>query len=163
MIQFGFKNKVNFGVIMTFLVPEGTLKYQKAITARPQEKGQIEMPWISAEMCTGCEACVDECSVGAISMEEDIAFIDEKKCIRCAVCHDACPDDAVRHDGERIPEEVESNLAWVKELLEHEHYLHDRQRQKDLIQRLKRYFAKNKKVMEETIERLNVLQTEYAD
>ena len=122
------------------------------------------MPWINKELCTGCQTCVDECSVGAISMEEDIAFIKEDECIRCGVCHDVCPDDAVRHDGERIPEEVESNLAWVKELLEHEYYSSDKTKQKQLIERLQRFFAKNKKVAEKTIEQLGILQnTECAD
>ena len=122
------------------------------------------MPWINKELCTGCQTCVDECSVGAISMEEDIAFIKEDECIRCGVCHDVCPDDAVRHDGERIPEEVESNLAWVKELLEHEYYSSDKTKQKQLIERLQRFFIKNKKVAEKTIEQLGILQnTEYTD
>ncbi|MBW1701801.1 MAG: 4Fe-4S binding protein [Deltaproteobacteria bacterium] len=35
------------------------------------------MPWVNKEMCTGCGICIDECTVGAISMDEDIAFIDE--------------------------------------------------------------------------------------
>ena len=122
------------------------------------------MPWINKELCTGCQTCVDECSVGAISMEEDIAFIKEDECIRCGVCHDVCPDDAVRHDGERIPEEVQSNLAWAKKLLTHEYYSNDKTKQKQLIERLQRFFAKNKKVAEKTIEQLGILQnTEYAD
>ena len=122
------------------------------------------MPWINKELCTGCQTCVDECSVGAISMEEDIAFIKEDECIRCGVCHDVCPDDAVRHDGERIPEEVQSNLAWAKKLLSHEYYSNDKTKQKQLIDRLQRFFAKNKKVAERTIEQLGILQnTEYAD
>jgi ferredoxin len=124
------------------------------------------MPWISKALCTGCQICVDECSVGAIAMDDDeeSAFIDESECIRCGVCHDVCPNDAVRHDGERIPEEVESNVAWVKELLEHKYYVNDKKKQKELIDRLLRYFAKNKKVVEKTIERLGMLQdTEYAD
>ncbi len=122
------------------------------------------MPWINKELCTGCQTCVDECSVGAISMEEDIAFIKEDECIRCGVCHDVCPDDAVRHDGERIPEEVQSNLAWAKKLLTHEYYSNDKTKQKQLIDRLQRFFAKNKKVAEKTIEQLGILRnTEYAD
>ena len=122
------------------------------------------MPWINKELCTGCQTCVDECSVGAISMEEDIAFIKEDECIRCGVCHDVCPDDAVRHDGERIPEEVQSNLAWAKKLLTHEYYSSDKTKQKQLIERLQRFFIKNKKVAEKTIERLGILlNTEYAD
>jgi ferredoxin len=122
------------------------------------------MPWINKELCTGCQTCVDECSVGAISMEEDIAFIKEDECIRCGVCHDVCVEDAVRHDGERIPDEVQTNLAWAKKLLTHEYYSNDKTKQKQLIERLKRFFTKNKKVAEKTIEQLGILQnTEYAD
>jgi len=122
------------------------------------------MPWINKELCTGCQTCVDECSVGAISMEEDIAFIKEDECIRCGVCHDVCPEDAVRHDGERIPEEVQSNLAWAKKLLTHEYYSNDKTKQKQLIERLQRFFTKNKKVAEKTIEQLGALKnTEYED
>ena len=122
------------------------------------------MPWINKELCTGCQICVGECSVGAITIEEDIAFIKEDECIRCGVCHDVCPVDAVRHDGERIPEEVQSNLAWAKKLLTHEYYSSDKTKQKQLIERLQRFFTKNKKVAEKTIEQLGILQnTEYAD
>jgi len=116
------------------------------------------MPWVNKEMCTGCGICIDECYVGAISMDEDIAFIDEDNCIRCGVCHDVCQEDAVRHDGERIPEEVEANLAWIRRFLEHDYYSGNEKRQKELIERMKRYFAKERKVAEKTIERINALQ-----
>ena len=115
------------------------------------------MPWVSKELCTGCEMCVSECCVGANSMDECVAFIDQSKCIRCGVCHDVCPNDAVRHDGERIPEEVESNLVWVKRLLANDYYSNDKERQRGLIKRMERYFAKNKRVAEKTIERLREL------
>jgi ferredoxin len=97
-------------------------------------------------------------------MEEDIAFINEDECIRCGVCHDVCAENAVRHDGERIPEEVQNNLVWAKKLLMHEYYSNDKTKQKQLIERLQRFFTKNKKVTEQTIEQLKILQnTEYAD
>jgi ferredoxin len=122
------------------------------------------MPWINEELCTGCQTCVDECSVGAISVEKDIAYIKEDECIRCGVCHDVCPEDAVRHDGERISEEVQSNLAYAKKLLTHEYYSNDKTKQKQLIRRLERFFTKNKKVAEKTIEQLGILNnTEYAE
>ena len=122
------------------------------------------MPWISRELCTGCERCVDKCSAGAISMDEEVAFIDDEKCIRCGVCHDVCSDDAVRHDGERVSEEVESNIAWVRRLLEHEYYSNDNKKQKALIERLLRYFASKKKVTGKTIECLEVLRdTAYSN
>ena len=112
------------------------------------------MPWINKEMCTGCEICVDECTVGVISMIEDSAVINESECIRCGVCHDVCPAEAVRHDGERIPEEVAANVAWVQQLLEHDYYSSDPEKQKALIERLRRYFTKNKKVIQMTLDRL---------
>lgn len=115
------------------------------------------MPWVSEEMCVGCGICVDECAVEAISMNDDIAFIDEDKCIRCGVCHDVCPEDAVRHDGERIPQEVEANLAWIRRFLAHEYYAGNRERQKELLERMKRYFTKERKVAENTIERIDTL------
>ncbi|MBW2119335.1 MAG: 4Fe-4S binding protein [Deltaproteobacteria bacterium] len=116
------------------------------------------MPWVNNEMCTGCGTCIDECYVGAISMEDDIAFLDEDNCIRCGVCHDVCPEDAVRHDGERIPEEVESNLARIRRFLEHDYYAGDKKRQRQLIERMKRYFTKERQVAEKTIERIDILQ-----
>jgi len=122
------------------------------------------MPWINKEMCTGCQLCVDECSAGAIFMDEGIAIVNDSECIRCGVCHELYPCDAVRHDGERIPEEVECNLAWATKLLGHEYYSNNIERQRQLIERLQRYFTKNRKVMEKTIERLEVLRnTKYSD
>jgi len=122
------------------------------------------MPWISQELCTGCQQCIDECSAGVITMVEELAVIDEDACIRCGVCHDVCPEDAVRHDSERIPEEVESNLKWAKTMLAHEYYAGDRVKQRQLVDRLQRFFTKNKKVMEKTIERLGELKkAEYAE
>jgi ferredoxin len=105
-------------------------------------------------MCIGCGVCVDECYPGAISLREGLAVIDDEACIRCGVCHDVCPEEAVRHDGERIAEEVGANLSWAKQLLGHEYYLDSQEKQAALIERLKRYFAKERKVAEQTIDEL---------
>ena len=111
------------------------------------------MPWIDKENCSGCMTCVEECPAQAIVAEDDIACISDDDCIRCGRCHDVCPSDAVRHDGERVPEEVEKNIAWANGLIEHE-YFSDTQQKKALIKRLTRYFQKNIKVATQTIERL---------
>ncbi len=116
------------------------------------------MPWIDKNRCTGCQECIDECSVGAISIKENIAVINDDECIRCAVCHDVCQENAVRHDGERIAEEVQSNLDWAEKLLTHEYYSKDKTKQAQLIDRLQRFFTKNKKVAEQTIEQLVTLK-----
>ncbi|MCK4375233.1 MAG: 4Fe-4S binding protein [Candidatus Brocadiae bacterium] len=115
------------------------------------------MPWVSEEMCVGCGVCVEECPVEAISMVDETARIDEQECIRCGRCHDVCPEEAVRHDSERIPKDVDANLAWTRRLLEH---FDGSEEKRGLIERMQRYFAKEKKVAEQTIERLESMGKE---
>lgn len=51
---------------------------------------------VDPEICTGCEACVDECPVDAISMNDDgIAVVDEEECTDCEACVDICPVEAI--------------------------------------------------------------------
>ena len=107
------------------------------------------MPWVRADMCTGCSVCVAECPVDAIALtDEGCAQIDEAACIRCGRCHDVCPQEAVRHDGERIPQEVAKNLRWVRTLLGH---FRDRQEQVDFLERMGRFFKKERTVSERTL------------
>ena len=116
------------------------------------------MPWIKQEMCTGCGICVAECPVGAINQESDgHAVINESECIRCGQCHDVCPQEAVRHDGERIPQEVAANLQWVRKLLEH---FHEPEKQAAFMQRMMRFFNKQKKVTEQTIDAIKAAKND---
>ena len=116
------------------------------------------MPWVDEDLCVGCGICVDECYPGAIALQDEgIASIDDDACIRCGVCHSVCPEDAVRHDSELIPQEVEANLSWARELLAHEYYSDSVERQAGLVKRLGRHFAKEKRVAEQTMVRLEDL------
>lgn len=50
----------------------------------------------SSEKCTGCQACVNKCVTGAISMKislEGFAYpiVDNQKCIECHACESVCP------------------------------------------------------------------------
>ena len=45
--------------------------------------------------CTGCEACVDSCPTGAISMANDKAKVNADDCTDCEACVDACPTGAI--------------------------------------------------------------------
>lgn len=49
---------------------------------------------IKAELCVGCGACVPECPVGAITLEDGKAVVSDA-CIECQACIDACPVDAI--------------------------------------------------------------------
>jgi len=115
------------------------------------------MPWVSEEMCVGCGVCVDECPVGAIALDDGAARIEDMLCIRCGRCHDVCPQEAVRHDSERIPQEIEANLSWTRRLLEH---FDTPDEKRALVERMKRYFTKEKRVAEQTLQQLTSFSQE---
>jgi NAD-dependent dihydropyrimidine dehydrogenase PreA subunit len=41
---------------------------------------------IDPEICIACEVCLEYCPVSAISMEGDIAVIDQDECVECGIC-----------------------------------------------------------------------------
>lgn len=61
---------------------------------------------IDSELCIGCEECLPHCPVSAITMEEDLAVIDQELCTECGNCFrvDVCPVAAI----------VESELVWPR-------------------------------------------------
>jgi NAD-dependent dihydropyrimidine dehydrogenase PreA subunit len=61
--------------------------------------------WVDVARCTGCGACVDVCSVGAMVLIDDKAHVNEETCTGCEACVDACPEDAVQPlvRGELVP------------------------------------------------------------
>lgn len=50
---------------------------------------------IDGETCIGCEICLDYCNVGAISIRDGVASIDQDVCVECWVCYrnQICPND----------------------------------------------------------------------
>ncbi len=47
------------------------------------------------EKCTGCEKCVSYCSLGAITMKDNLPTFNKAICIRCAGCEEFCPESAI--------------------------------------------------------------------
>ena len=50
---------------------------------------------VNKEKCTGCETCVGECPVCAISMVDGKASVNAGDCVDCGACTGACPVEAI--------------------------------------------------------------------
>jgi Fe-S-cluster-containing hydrogenase component 2 len=93
---------------------------------------------------------VKECPVDAIALNSDgRAQLDEEECIRCGRCHDVCPQEAVRHDSERVPQEVAANLQWISRLLAN---FSEPDEQSAFMERIRRFFNKERKVVDQTLD-----------
>ena len=116
------------------------------------------MPWVDDELCDGCGVCVEECPVDTIVMKCDVAEIDMSDCIRCGTCHSVCPSEAIRHDKEKIPEEVRVNVEKIKRNMDAcEQYFGDpRERQKCLARSI-RHYENVRIVAEKTVKELEKL------
>ncbi|MBU4054104.1 MAG: DUF362 domain-containing protein [Proteobacteria bacterium] len=52
-------------------------------------------PKADEDLCTGCETCVEQCPVSALSMVETLPVVDPEKCIACFCCQEMCPEQAI--------------------------------------------------------------------
>ena len=75
---------------------------------------------IDEKTCTGCESCIPACPFGALSMKENVAFVDEK-CTFCGACVDVCPVSAITLEKDEKAGGVDTSAyrdVWV--FIEHE-------------------------------------------
>jgi ferredoxin len=71
---------------------------------------------IDADLCSGCETCIDRCQFGALSIPEDVTVVDTKRCIGCGVCAVTCPEGAieiVRTEPTGKSESPEGLMDWM--------------------------------------------------
>lgn len=52
-------------------------------------------PQADPELCTGCGACVEQCPVSALSMNNQLPRVDTGLCITCFCCQEICPEKAM--------------------------------------------------------------------
>lgn len=53
-------------------------------------------PKADPALCTACGTCIDQCSVSALSMNEDgLPQVDADTCITCFCCQEVCPEKAI--------------------------------------------------------------------
>ncbi len=55
----------------------------------------ILRPQANPDLCTSCGACVAQCPVSALSMNNQLPHVDGNLCITCFCCQEICPEKAM--------------------------------------------------------------------
>lgn len=64
------------------------------VACKSQDKGAVARKACS-NACIGCSKCVKECPFEAITIENNVAYIDDSKCRLCRKCVAVCPTGAI--------------------------------------------------------------------
>ena len=76
-----------------------------------KDKGAVVMKACKAG-CIGCGKCAKVCAFGAITVENNLAYIDSQKCKLCRKCVNECPTGAIVLKGmEPLPKEPKAPAA----------------------------------------------------
>ncbi len=75
---------------------------------------------VDADLCNGCEACLEVCQLKAIEIDDGTADVDDMRCIGCGLCASHCPSEAVivsEREGWKEPlgNLVDLNMTILKE------------------------------------------------
>ena len=82
--------------------PKGLIELRKKwpknraiyVACRSKNRGAVVMKACKAG-CIGCGKCAKVCAFGAITIENDLAYIDHEKCKLCRKCEDECPQHTI--------------------------------------------------------------------
>ena len=83
-----------------------------------KEKGGVARKACTAA-CIGCGKCAKVCKFDAITVQDNLAFIDSAKCKACGQCVFECPTGAI-HAVNFVPKKIEPKPEPVKKEAENE-------------------------------------------
>ena len=64
------------------------------VACNNKDKGIIARK-VCSVACIGCGKCVKTCPEKAISLSDNLAYIDDNLCLSCQACVDGCPTHAI--------------------------------------------------------------------
>lgn len=73
---------------------------------------------VDDEACVGCEACVERCHFGALSVPDALCVVDAMRCVGCGLCVSACPTDALHLERRPSDDQAvlpQDRLEWMQE------------------------------------------------
>ena len=92
--------------------PKGRAVYVGCVS---KDKGAVVMKACKAG-CIGCGKCEKVCAFGAITIENNLAYIDSRKCKLCRKCVNECPTGAIKLVGmEPLPKTPKAPAAKAAE------------------------------------------------
>ncbi len=93
------------------LRPKGRNGMRVWVACANRDRGPLAMKACKVA-CIGCGKCVKACSFEAVTVTDNLAYIDPEKCKMCRKCILACPKDAIHETG--FPRTAKEQAAMLE-------------------------------------------------